>query len=45
VSMEDKIANEVIRDRTTHRDAYRRPVHRRAARVLRHLADRLDRST
>jgi len=42
MSMEDQIAAEVIRDRTTHRDAYRRPVHRRAARALRGLADRLD---
>jgi hypothetical protein len=40
--MEDKIAAEVIRDRTTHRDAYQRPVHRRAAKVLRNLAARLD---
>jgi hypothetical protein len=40
--MEDKIAAEVIRERTTHREAYQRPVHRRAASVLRRLAARLE---
>jgi hypothetical protein len=43
MSMEDQIASEVIRDRTTHRETYQRPTHRRTARALRRLADRLDR--
>jgi hypothetical protein len=45
MSMEDQIAAEVIRDRTTHRGAYQRPTHQRTARALRRLADRLDRRT
>ncbi len=42
-TMTHQIANEVIRDRTTRRTAMQRPDHRRTVRVLRGLADRLDR--
>jgi hypothetical protein len=41
-TMTQQIANEVIRERTTHRTAYQRPAHPRTARVLRGLANRLD---
>jgi hypothetical protein len=37
-----QIANELIRDRTMHRTAMQRPTHRRTARALRGMADRLD---
>lgn len=45
MSMTDQVAREVIRDRTTHRDAYQRPGYPRTARALRGLAERLDRRT
>ena len=41
-TMTQQIANEVIRERTTHRSAMQRPTHTRTVRVLRSLADRLD---
>lgn len=41
--MSDDIAREVIRQRTKEQQAYQRPRHARAARVLRGLADRFDR--
>ncbi|MGI8702463.1 MAG: hypothetical protein ACR2JU_14915 [Nocardioidaceae bacterium] len=41
--MSDDIAREVIRQRTTHAERFRRPRHPRTARALRGLADRFDR--
>jgi hypothetical protein len=41
-NMTQQIANEVIRERTTHRTAMRRPSHPRTVRALRGLAERLD---
>jgi hypothetical protein len=42
-NLNQDIAREVIRSRTTHRDTYQRPHHARTARALRGLAERLDR--
>jgi len=40
--MSDDIAREVIRERTDQAATSQRPRHPRAARALRHLADRID---
>lgn len=42
-TMNDMIANEVIRERITHRTAVQRPDHHRTVKALRGIANRLDR--
>ncbi|MBA2444343.1 MAG: hypothetical protein H0V49_03310 [Nocardioidaceae bacterium] len=43
MNINEHLAREVIRERTKPRLPTQRPVHPRAARVLRGLADRIDR--
>jgi hypothetical protein len=40
-TMNHQVANELIRERTTNRNALQRPTHPRTVRALRGLADRL----
>lgn len=42
MNINEQLAKEVIRERSTQRYAMRRPTHPRAARVLRRLADRFE---
>jgi hypothetical protein len=41
-TMNEAVAHEVIRSRTTHHEHYQRPRYTRTSRVLRGLARRLD---
>ena len=41
-TLNHQVANEMIRERTTHRTAMQRPTHGRTVRALRGMADRLD---
>jgi hypothetical protein len=43
MNLNDQLAKEIIRERSTQRAAMRRPTHPRTARVLRRLAERLER--
>jgi hypothetical protein len=42
MNINDLLAREIIRERTSHRVATQRPRHPRTARLLHRLADRLD---
>ncbi len=42
MNMNDQLAKELIRERTSHRVATKRPTYPHAARALRRLAQRLD---
>jgi hypothetical protein len=42
MNLNDQLAKEIIRERTTHRFVTRRPTHPRTAKVLRRLAERLE---
>jgi hypothetical protein len=42
MNLNDQLAKEIIRERSTHRTVTRRPTHPRTAKVLRRLADRLE---
>jgi hypothetical protein len=42
MNLNDQLAKEIIRERTTHPVVTRRPTHPRTAKVLRRLADRLE---
>jgi hypothetical protein len=42
MNLNDQLAKEIIRERSTHRYVTRRPTHPRAARVLRRLAERFE---
>ncbi len=45
MNFNDQVAREIIKERTQHKDATRRPTHPRAARMLRRLADKADGNT
>jgi hypothetical protein len=42
MNMNDELAKEIIRERSSHRYATKRPTHPRTARVLRRLAERFE---
>lgn len=42
MNMNDQLAQELIRERTSHRTATQKPTHPRTATMLRRLANRLD---
>lgn len=42
MSLNEHIAKEIIRERSTHRMPTQRPTHPRTAKVLRRIADRFD---
>jgi hypothetical protein len=42
MNLNDQLAKEIIRERSTHRFVTRRPTHPRTAKVLRLLAERLE---
>ncbi|MBA3311111.1 MAG: hypothetical protein H0U28_13850 [Nocardioidaceae bacterium] len=42
--LNEALAKEIVRDRTTNRGPTQRPAHPRAAHALRRLADRIDKS-
>jgi hypothetical protein len=42
MNLNDQVAREIIRERSTRRFATQRPAHPRAARMLRRLADRVE---
>jgi len=44
MNINDQLAKEIIRERSTRRETMRRPTHPRTAKVLRRLADRLEQS-
>jgi hypothetical protein len=44
MNLNDQLAKEIIRERTTQTVVTRRPTHPRTAKVLRRLADRLEQS-
>jgi hypothetical protein len=42
MSLNEQVAKEIIRDRSSHQHHMKRPSHPRTARVLRRLAERFD---
>lgn len=42
MSLNEQLAREIVRERSTHRFPTQRPTHPRTAKVLRRIADRLD---